>query len=804
MITLLWLIILLAITIALIFQQASLFVSSITLGVALLLCTFFHGMPSILLLIFWVIWILLALLNVASLRLRVTARILSFYCRVMPKMSKTEQEALNAGSVCWDGELFSGKPDWSKLLTIPKPVLTKEEQAFIDGPAAELCRMVDDWRITQIDRALPKDVWAFIREHEFFGLMIPKEYGGKGFSAQAHAAILIKVYSCGVTVGTTVAVPNSLGPAELILHYGTKQQKDYYLPRLAKGEEVPCFALTGPDAGSDATAMPDYGVVCHGEHEGKKVLGIKMNWNKRYITLCPVATVLGLAFKLYDPDHLIGKKEDIGITCALIPTNHKGVVIGRRHYPASAVFQNGPTQGKDVFIPIDWVIGGQKMVGTGWKMLVECLSVGRSVSLPATGVTSAKIAALSSGAYARIRRQFNLPIGKFEGIEEVLAKIAGLAYQTDAAQQLTLTVIDGGEIPAVPSAILKYHLTEMGRAAIEGAMDIHGGKAVCMGPKNPLALGFQSSPIAITVEGANILTRNMIIFGQGSIRCHPFVLKELTAAQLDDKAQALKEFDQALWGHIGFALGNVARSFVHGITGAYFAKTPNGKAKRFYQQFSRFSSAFALMTDAAMAIYGGELKRRERVSARLGDILSYLYIGSAVLKRFRDHGEPKEEWALVKWCCLDMLYKIQATLNELLLNLPDKVAASVLRFIIMPLGKRVKCPSDKLGHELAQLLMNPSETRSMLCHGICIDEKAGNTLGLLEKTLLAAIEIEPIEKRIRLAKREGKITGRNFTETVKDALKNGVINKQEFNVWQKADILRHEVLAVDDFDSNLK
>lgn len=803
MITLLSMILVIIVGLVLIFQSASLFVSTACLGVAMLLITIFHGMADFFLLVFWILWAVVAALNSKSLRYNLSKRVLKFYQKVMPEMSKTEREALNAGSVAWDGELFSGNPNWSDMQKLKKPGLSTEEQDFIDGPVTQLCRMINDWEITQKQKALSPAVWDFIRENGFFGLIIPKSYGGKGFSTQAHSEVLMKLFSCSITAACTVAVPNSLGPAELLLHYGTDEQKNHYLPRLAKGEEVPCFALTSPRAGSDATAMPDYGVVCEEMFNGQKTLGMRVTWNKRYITLCPVATVLGLAFKLYDPDRLIGDTDYLGITCALIPTSHEGVVTGRRHHPASAVFQNGPTQGENVFIPMEWIIGGQKNVGKGWKMLVECLSVGRSVSLPTSGVAGTKMSALIAGSYARVRRQFNVAIGRFGGIEEKLAEIAAYAYQADAVSQFTLACIDEGVVPAVPSAILKYHCTELSRKATNNAMDILAGKAVCWGPSNPLALGYGGVPIAITVEGANILTRNMIIFGQGSIRCHPFVLKELEAAQMNDAKAALKAFDQALWGHVGFGLSNVARSIIHGFTGARFAKVPNSRAKQYYQQFSRMSSVFALLADACMAIYGGGLKRKERVSARLGDMLSYLYIGSAVLKRFHDQGEPDAEFPLVNWCCDDLLFQLQTAAVAVIRGLPDKVAATSLRLICFPWGQTYKPPRDRVGHQLAQILMETSEVRDRLLRGICRDPKAHNQADLFDRAMQAAIVIEPIEKKVRDARKAETVQAYHFDMVVVEAHKQGIISDKEYQQWQEADKLRMAVVNVDDFEKNL-
>ena len=717
-------------------------------------------------------------------------------------MSRTESEALQAGTVWWGGELFSGKPRWSTLLNYKLPKISKEEQDFLDGPVEEMCSMIDDWDITHNRGDMPPELWAFLKEHGFFSLIIPKQYGGKEFSALAHSKILTRAFAKSITVGSTIAVPNSLGPGELLLHYGTKEQKDYYLPRLAKGEDIPCFALTSPDAGSDASAMPDYGIVCEGEFEGKKVKGIRLNWNKRYITLAPVATVLGLAFKLFDPDHLIGDIKDIGITCALIPMSHPGVVAGRRHFPLNAVFQNGPTQGKDVFIPLDWIIGGVEMAGQGWRMLVECLSAGRSVSLPSSGVGGAKLATLSSGAYARIRRQFGTAIGNFEGIQEVLALIVGRTFQISSILRLTLGGIDLGERPSVLSGIVKYHCTEGGREAAGHAMDIHGGKGICLGPNNYLGRGYEGSPIGITVEGANILTRNMIIYGQGAIRCHPYVLKEMMAANMDDHKQALKEFDEALFGHLGFSLSNIFRSLFLAVSGGRFAKVPSGHFKHYYQQLSRFSASFALFSDSAMAVLGGSLKRKERLSARLGDILSYLYIASGVLKIFRDDGSPKDEEILVEWALEDLLYKIQESFNELLVNFPNRIVANILRALIFPWGQHFKKPNDKLDEKLAEIVMNPTKVRDRLIDGLYLGDKGNNASALLLKTLDACIAVEPTIRKVRKAVKAGELEGHNNDEYMASALKRNLITQTEFKAWEASEVLRKEVINVDDFDSD--
>ncbi len=733
-------------------------------------------------------------------RKNITRRILAFYRSVMPTMSRTEREALAAGTVGWEGDLFRGNPDWNKLLGMSKPTLSNEELAFINGPVEKLCSMIDDWDITHNRADLPPEMWKFIKDQGFFGLIIPKEYGGKEFSAFAHSEILTKIYSRSASVATTVAVPNSLGPAELLLHYGTEEQKNYYLPRLAKGEEIPCFALTGPDAGSDAGAMIDTGIVCWEEHEGQRTLGIRLNWNKRYITLAPVATVVGLAFKLYDPEHLLGTKEELGITCALIPRNTPGVTIGRRHFPVNIAFQNGPTQGKDVFIPMDWIIGGAEMVGHGWRMLMECLAAGRAISLPASSLGGAKTLSYATGAYARVRKQFNTPIGRFEGIEEVLARIAGNTYIMDATRGFTAAMIDSGEKPAVASGITKLHVTELGRIVSNDAMDVHGGKGICLGPHNYLGRFYQSVPIAITVEGANILTRCMIIFGQGAMRCHPYIFAEFEAAKIKDESKRLVEFDQVLTNHMSFTVSNLVRSFVLGLTSAHVVSAPSGEWKRYFQHATRFSSAFAFIADVSLLVLGGSLKRKETISARLGDILSYLYLLSAVLKHYKDQGQMREDAPVMHWAAQTCLYQIQVRLDEIIKNFPNKWMGYILRPLIFPLGKRFSLPSDKLGHQVAQLLISPSETRDRLSYGAYTTADGTNSMGYLQDALLKCVAAEPIEKILKTAQQAGTIQKDLILKEATEALAKQIITQEQFDLLSEAEVARHKVIAVDDFD----
>ncbi|CAM3097530.1 Acyl-coenzyme A dehydrogenase [Pseudoalteromonas distincta] len=631
-------------------------------------------------------------------------------------------------------------------------------------------------------------------------MIIKKEYGGLEFSAFAQSCVLQKLTSKSTLLSSTVGVPNSLGPGELLQHYGTKEQKDHYLPRLASGQEIPCFALTSPEAGSDASSIPDYGVVCKGQWNGEEVVGVSLTWNKRYITLAPVATVLGLAFKLQDPDGLIGDNKEPGITCALIPTDTPGVEIGRRHFPLNVPFQNGPTRGKDIFVPLDYIIGGPDMAGQGWRMLVECLSVGRAITLPSNSAGGIKMIAVATGAYSRIRRQFRLPIGKMEGVEESLAKLAGYAYSSDAAVSMSTGAVDLGEKPSVVSAIIKYHLTEQMRDATIHAMDVLGGKGIMLGPNNYLGRGYQGAPIAITVEGANILTRNMIIYGQGAIRCHPFVLTELGACEIEDREEALNVFDKALMGHIGFTMSNLVRTKWLALTGARFTSVPyNDETAEFYRIASRFSASLALMSDISMAVFGGSLKRKERISARLGDLLSYLYLVSATLKRYNDEGRKKEDFALVKWSCQDHLYHCQRALADLINNMPSAPLRGVLKVLLFPFGRPVRKPTDQLEHKLAKLLQVPSETRNRLASYIYLKNEPLNLVGRQEQTLKDILEVEPLFDRV--CKEKGlKLPFFQLDKVAQMGLEAGILSQAEADKLAAVEQSRLDVINVDDFD----
>jgi acyl-CoA dehydrogenase len=591
-------------------------------------------------------------------------------------------------------------------------------------------------------------------------------------------------------------VPNSLGPAELLLNYGTEEQKNHYLPRLAKGEEIPCFALTGPNAGSDAAALRDSGIVCRGEFDGKEVLGIRLNWNKRYITLAPVATVLGLAFRLHDPDHLLGDKENLGITCALIPTDLPGISIGRRHFPLNICFMNGPTQGKDVFVPLSFIIGGAQMAGQGWRMLMECLGEGRGISLPSGSVGGCKAATSLTGAYARIRKQFNVPIGYFEGIEEPLARMAGLTYINESALRFVASAVDQGAKPAVASAIVKYHTTENARIVTNAAMDIQGGKAICLGPRNNIGRGYQGVPIGITVEGANILTRSLIIFGQGAIRCHPYVIEELAAANDNDLAR----FDAALFSHLGYIGSNKLRTLFLALTGARFVRAPEGPAHRYCQLMTRYSSALAFMSEVAMLVLGANLKRREKLTARLGDALSMLYLGSAVIKRFVEDGQQEADLPLLDWSCRYLLAKTEDALYGVIRNFPNRFVTWTMLAVVFPLGRHLKPPTDNRGHQVAQILLAPSATRKRLLNGIDFAPSAHNHLAEMEAVLAQVIALEDVEKTISAAVKAGEIEDfADYAQRIQAAQAKSIITAKQAQAVQELEKARSNIIAVDDF-----
>ena len=718
--------------------------------------------------------------------------------KVMPRLGETERIALEAGTVWWDAQIFSGMPDWDYLLRFECKPLSEREQAFMDGPVTQLCAMLDDWQVEQ-QRDLPPEVWEFIKRERFFGMVLPESYGGLGMSEIGHSRVVTRIATRSVAAAVTVMVPNSLGPGELLLHYGTEEQKQRYLPRLADGREVPCFALTGPEAGSDAAATQSEGIVEWGEWDGQRVLGLRLNWNKRYITLAPVATLIGLAFRLKDPHGLLGGAEDRGITCALIARDLPGVVIGQHHDPMGVPFANGPTEGHDVFVPIDAIIGGVEQAGHGWRMLMESLAAGRSISLPALAVGAAQMATRICGAYATVREQFDTPIGRFEGIEEPLARIAGLTYLMTATRTLTCGALDAGEKPAVLGSIAKAYLTDAMREVVSDAMDIRAGAAIQRGPRNALSHMWMSVPIGITVEGANILTRSMIIYGQGAIRCHPWVQKLINAIAAND----LKAVDTCTFGYINFVFTRGVRALLLALTGARLAKAPDSELARSYQHLTRFASAFALVSDTCMATLGGSLKRREKISGRLADALAWQYLAAATLKRYHDGPKLASHYDLARWGVALALYRTQEALRGVLDNLPSGVAAGFARLLVFPLGARFRPPSDRLGQRAARAILEDREARIHLTADIHVPGPQEPGLGQLEAALDKAVRALPVETKLRDAIRAGKLDRAAGDELGRHALTAGIISQAEYDALSEADEARDEVVQVDAFDADI-
>ncbi|MCF6190296.1 MAG: acyl-CoA dehydrogenase [Cocleimonas sp.] len=759
----------------------------------------------------WLLTLLLIIATLATLvfsiptvRMKLISKpALGIIRKILPPISETEQVAIDAGTVWWDGEIFSGKPNWKNLLSAPVPTLTKEERAFLDGPVEELCQMADAWSINHDWNVIPDHIIKFVCDNGFLGMIIDKKYGGLEFSAIAQSQVLLRLTNTGGGITYLVGVPNSLGPGELLIKYGTEEQKNHYLPRLAKGKEIPCFALTGPTAGSDATSIPDTGVVCMGEWEGEEVLGIKLNFSKRYITLAPIASLIGLAFQLQDPDGLIGDEKDYGITCALIPRTTPNLEIGRRHLPVGDAFLNGPIKGKDLFVPLDSIIGGPIMAGKGWLMLVNCLSVGRAITLPTTAVAASKRCALGTSAYANLRKQFGVTLSKFEGVEKPLARIAGLSYIIDSARIQTVQSIVDGQKPSVASAILKYHCTEMARQCLMDSMDIHGGKAVMKGPKNYVSQTYESIPVAITVEGANILTRNLMIFGQGAIRSHPFVLKEMELAATEDSAETLEAFDATLTGHLGFGVRNFARSFVLGL-GLPVGDSPaeSSQANPYYRHINRLSSVFALTADVSMLTLGAKLKFKENLSARLGDLLSTLFLASMVLKNHKDNNYARDEWPIVQWSLDHLFHKFQIAFDELMLNFPNRAIAGVIKTAAFPIGKRFKAPLDSLEKEVVEIISQDSGARQRLTSGPYMTAGENNPLAEVNQVFLDSLELQPLQQTLRAAIKDGTLPKVAGEALIKAGLKSKIINKKEATALTKFEARLMDIIDVDDFDES--
>lgn len=724
----------------------------------------------------------------------------------MPSISTTEQEALEAGTSWWEKELFMGAPDWSQFEKYPYPTLSAEEQSFIDNEVELLCSMLDEWEIHHHLKDLPPEVWQFIKDKGFLGLIIPKSFGGKEFSSFAQSRIMSKIASRSLTTAVSCMVPNSLGPGELLMHYGTDAQKQQYLPGLAKGEEIPCFGLTSPEAGSDAGAIPDSGVVCYDEYKGAQVLGLRMNFSKRWITLAPIATVVGLAFKLYDPEGLLGDKNktEYGITCALIPASHAGVKIGARHYPGSP-FMNGTVEGKDVFIPIDWIIGGQENAGKGWRMLMECLGVGRGISLPALATAAGEMSYLTVGAFAKIRQQFNISVGKFEGVQEATSEIASDAYMLEAFRYLVTCGLNQGGTPAVMTAMAKYYATETMRKVVNHGMDIAGGRAIQLGPRNFLALTYQAIPIAITVEGANILTRSLMIFGQGSMRCHPYLFEELQLLQSEDKNNSVKKFDDLLFKHLAYTFNRGARSFAYGWTGGSSdaPQSADQFTASYYKTINRFSANFALVSDMSLGLLAGDLKRKEMLSGRLADIHAYLFISTAILKFYEAGQKTEAEQLHAKLALQKAFLNIQEAFWGLFENFPAKLPAAFVKWICFPFGRVISKPDDELKQQVAELMMQEHPFREQLKHHVFYSTKADDVTGRLEHTFQILRTLEPLWDKFKKAESKGKFTGLTFEENIQQAIKEGFISESEAQQLLQYNAIRFDSMLTDVFDEDL-
>lgn len=797
---LVWLFCALAVSWFMAHSRASL--SSFTLSFAVLMAIgSFFGLIS---LVAWFMFVLIVLpLNNNTLRVHYISKpVMALLKRIKPQLTRSETEAINASTSWFEADLFRGSPDWQKLHTFPPPRLSAQEQAFLDGPVEQLCAMVNDWHTSHERADLQPQIWQFLKDNKFFAMIIDKQFDGLEFCAYAQSRVLQKLSGVSPVLSATVAAPNALGPTKLLQQYGSKVQKQYYLPRLATGQEIPCFALSSPETGSDVTAIADFGHVCKGVFNGEKVLGMRITWDKRYITLAPVATLIGLAFNLRDPQRLLGEKVHLGITCVLIPANLDGVTTGRRHFPVNVPFQNGPTQGENVFVPLDFIIGGAQMAGKGWSMLADTLAVNRAISLPSTSTGAVKSIALATGAYSRIRCQFNQPIGKLEGIEEALARIGGNAYLMDAVTTMSSGAIDLGEKPSVVAAIAKYHLSEKMRQVSNDAMDIHGGKALCLGPNNYLARIFQSAPIAITVEGANIFNRSKIIYRQGYVRCHPYLLAELQAISNSDGEKSIDDFDHAFFGHIGFAISNVLRSLWFSLSGATTISAPfDDKTRRYYQLITRFSANLAMLSDISLLLFGDDVKRKQRLCARLGDMLSFLFLACACLKRYNDDGRRVEDLPLLQWAVEDCLYQTQQALHSLLSNLANKFVARLLKLIIFPFGRWLTKPSDHTDHLVARILQTPGPIRNRIAQGQYLTRDRDNLMGQLEQTLEDILSCEPVYEKICLALGK-KLPFYHFDKMAQQGLDAGAISEQEAQLLRKTEVGRQGIISVDDFSSD--
>ncbi|MDN6276023.1 MAG: acyl-CoA dehydrogenase [Psychrobacter sp.] len=728
----------------------------------------------------------------------------------MPSMSDTEREALDAGTSWWEKELFMGAPNWEAFAEYPYPELSEEEQSFIDNEVETLCAMLDEWKIQHKDKELSPEAWRFIKANGFLGLIIPKEFGGLAFSSYAQSRVMSKIASRSPTAAVTCMVPNSLGPGELLMHYGTEEQKQHWLPGLANGDEIPCFGLTGPEAGSDAGAIPDTGVVCYGIHKGEQVLGLRMNFSKRWITLAPVATVVGLAFKMHDPEGLLGdlEKTDYGITCALVPASHQGVIIGPRHNPIGSPFMNGTVDGKDVFIPLDYIIGGVENAGRGWRMLMECLGVGRGISLPALSTSASEMTYLSVGAFAKVREQFKISVGKFEGVQDATSRMASNTYMLEAFRHLVTCGLNQGGTPSVMTAMAKYYATETMRSVVNDGMDVVGGRAVQMGPRNFLAVPYQAIPVSITVEGANILTRSLMIFGQGAMRCHPYLFDELQLLQSEDKKKATQEFDTLFFKHLGYTFNRGAKAFVAGYVGGS-NKAPSfadGFSRPYYKHINRLSAGFALTADMALGLLAGDLKRKEVLSGRLADIHSHLFISTAILQFYENGSKSDAERLHAEVALQNSLYTIQEAFQSFFDNFPNRLAARLVSFVTFPSGRIFTPPSDELKRRLGDTFMEDFEAnpfRDYLKTVIYYNTEEDDVTGRMEFAYQTLRGIEPLWQKFKKAEHKDSFEGLSFEDHVVYASQNGDITEEEAEVLIQYNAIRFDSLLTDVFDKNL-
>ncbi len=760
-------------------------------GLYLFIATFFIGMSFIPGLILWmVILFAITVIQFDPLRNVISDFFYKTAGKSIPKLSKTEEEALSVGDTWIEQDIFIGKPDWDRLASISTE-LTAEEQSFLDNETQTLCSMLEEWEIAQAND-LPPKVWTYMKENGFFGLVIPKEFGGKGFSARAHSDVVMKIATRSGVAAVTVMVPNSLGPGELINYYGTEDQKNYYLPRLAKGIEIPCFALTEPNAGSDATSIQSTAIVMNKKIDGKLVLGLNLTFDKRWITLSPIATLIGLAVNLKDPDGLLQGEGEEGITCILIPRDSEHLEIGNRHLPGSQPFMNGTVRGRDIFVPISTIIGGQKKAGRGWQMLVECLSIGRSISLPALGAASSSVAYLTTGAFARIRRQFNVEIGHFEGVAEKLAEIAGLNYLINATRLLTVAAVNEHKKPSVASAITKYFNTELARDVINASMDVHAGRSVVVGPRNYLNNFYQGIPISITVEGANIMSRNLLIFGQGSMACHPFVRDEFYAISAQDK----DTFRVLLWKHIQYFFQNMAKTVCTAWTGGYFISVPQNSLKRQYQRLTRLSYAFAWLADLSLILLGGDLKRKESLSARLADGMSYLYMAMAALREVQRHQDNPDEKVHAQWAVSYCYYHAQKSLIGLCHNFPNRIMGFVARLIAFPFGQTMRYPSDKLSHQLAKLMFSNNHYRDQIKSSVYLSGDSKEPVDKMEHALQLIIDADALTKKVSDLKRCNQS---QLKEKLQEKMSKGELTQTEVDQLLAVAEARWDAILVDEF-----